>query len=69
MEHPVSRKLADELLRAVLVYAGMGKFKASLVYNSVRLFGDPAYDDDDALTSMNSKLFSFEWAAHKRKAA
>jgi hypothetical protein len=63
MEHPISRKLADQLLRAVLVKCGMGKFKASLVYNSVRLFGKSAYEDDDELTEKNSKLFNFEWSA------
>ena len=63
MNHPISRKLADELLRAVLVHAGMGRFKASLVYNSVRLFGKSAYEDDDELTEKNSKLFNFEWRA------
>ena len=63
MEHPVSRKLADELLRALLIYARMIKFKASLVYNSVRLFGKSAYEDDDKLTESNSKLFTFEWSA------
>lgn len=63
MEHPVSRKFADQLLKAGLLWAGMGKFKASLVYNSVRLFGDSAYEEDDALTSSNSKLFTFYWDA------
>lgn len=63
MEHPVSRKLADELLRAVIIHAGMSTFKASLVYNSVRLFGKSAYDDDDELTEKNSRLFTFEWSA------
>ena len=63
MEHPISRKRADELLRAVLIHAGMSKFKASLVYNSVRLFGKSAYEDDDKLTESNSQLFSFEWSA------
>lgn len=62
MEHPISRKLADELLRAVLIHAGMSKFKASLVYSSVRLFGKSAYEDDDRLTESNSKLFTFEWS-------
>lgn len=60
-EHPVSRKLADTLLRESLKYSGMGSFKASVVYNSVRLFGESAYTEDDALTSCNSKLFTFEW--------
>ena len=61
MEHPLSRSKGDEILRAGLLYAGMSSFKASLVYRSVRLFGESAYNEDDALTSTNSKLFSFEW--------
>lgn len=63
LEHPVSRKLGDQFLRAGLRYFGMGRFKASLVYNSVRLFGESAYLEDDALTSANSKLFTFKWVA------
>lgn len=65
MEHPVSRIRGDQLLRAALLYAGMHKLKAAVVYNSVRLFGHSAYWEDDALTSANSKLFSFEWVAKK----
>lgn len=65
MEHPLSRIKGDMLLRAALLYAGMHPLKAALVYNSVRLFGHSAYWDDDALTSANSKLFSFEWVAKK----
>ena len=60
-EHPVSRLLGDKFLRAGLRWAGMGSFKASCVYNSVRLFGESAYDKDDALTAANSRLFTFEW--------
>lgn len=60
-EHPVSRLLGDQFLRAGLLWAGMGSFKSALVYNSVRLFGHDAYWEDDALTSSNAKLFSFEW--------
>lgn len=63
LEHPVSRKLGDQLLRAGLLYFGMGRFKAALVYDSVRLFGESAYREDDALTSANSKLFTFKWVA------
>ena len=63
MEHPMSRKLGDQLLKAGLVYSGMPKWKANAVYWSVRLFGDWAYEQDDALTSSNSKLFNFDWAA------
>lgn len=63
MEHPLSRIKGDELLRAGLIYAGMSKFKAGLVYRSVRMFGHSAYWDDDALTTDNAKKFLFEWAA------
>lgn len=61
MEHPVSRKKADEILRAGLLYAGMKKWRAQVVYTAVRWFGESAYEEDDALTSSNSKLFTFEW--------
>lgn len=57
--HPLGRKEADELLRAMLRFAGMSSFKASAVYNSVRLFGGSAYHEDDHLTKVNSELFSF----------
>lgn len=63
MEHPVSRKLGDELLRAVLEYAGMDEGKVLLVYISVRLCGSSAYNEDDELTATNSNLFSFHWVA------
>lgn len=59
MSHPLGRKEADELLRAMLRYAGLSSFKASCVYNSVRLFGGSAYKEDDRLTKANSELFSF----------
>ncbi|MEE0937744.1 MAG: hypothetical protein UIG52_06905 [Bacteroidales bacterium] len=62
-EHPVSKKLADELLKAMLIYAGMSSWKASLVHTSVKLFGKSAYDEDDELTEENSKLFTFSWEA------
>lgn len=60
-EHPLSRKASDELLKAMLVFGGMSKLKSSLVYNSVRLFGGSAYDEDDELTEENSKRFTFFW--------
>jgi hypothetical protein len=41
----------------------MPSWKAALVYRSVRWFGGCAYEDDDALTSLNSKLFDFAWLA------
>lgn len=60
-EHPLSRELADDLLKAILIYSGMPKWKASLVHKSVRLFGRSAYEDDDELTEKNSKLHMFIW--------
>lgn len=63
MEHPISRKLADQLLKAMLIYAELCIFKANVVYTSVRLCGKHAYEEDDSLTEENSKLFKFEWVA------
>lgn len=62
LEHPMSRLLGDQFLRAGLRWSGMGSFKAACVYNSVRLFGASAYDEDDVLTATNSRLFTFEWS-------
>lgn len=61
MEHPLARKTGDELLKAGLIFSGMSKLKAGLVYRSVRLFGHTAYWKDDEHTQSNSKLFNFEW--------
>ena len=61
MEHPMSRKKGDELLRAGLIHDGMSKFYASVVYKSVRIFGHTAYWKDDKYTQSNSKLLGFEW--------
>ena len=61
MEHPVSRKLGDEFIKAGLLWAKMSYFKAQTVYAAVRMFGKSAYDDDDELTESNSKLFTFTW--------
>lgn len=64
-EHPISREMADEFLRAGLEWAGMGKFKRELVYRSVRLFGESAYEEDDELTATNRVLFTFSWPARE----
>ena len=61
--HPISRELADRLLRETLICAGFGAFKSGLVYYAVRAGGRSAYEEDDELTAENSKLFSFELAA------
>lgn len=63
MEHPISRKLADQMLKAMLEYAMMSNCQVLLVYTSVRSFGSSAYDEDDELTEENSKLFTFTWEA------
>lgn len=63
MEHPISRKLADQILKSMLIYSGLSIFKSNVVYNSVRLCGKSAYEEDDHLTKENSKLFKFEWIA------
>lgn len=62
-EHPISKQVADDLLRGCLIYSGMSKVKANVVYWSVNLFGRKAYEEDDEFTKMNSGLFTFEWRA------
>lgn len=57
--HPVSKKTADELLRAMLVFSGTSKFKADVIKRSVSWFGGSAYDEDDSLTPTNRTLFEF----------
>lgn len=64
-EHPLSRAMADEILRDGLAWAGMSKFKRNLVYYSVRAFGRKAYEEDDHLTETNKELFSFTWSARE----
>lgn len=61
--HPISKAKADELLKAMLLFAGMPSWKASLVYNSVKWFGGSAYEEDDELTASNTWLFKFHWEA------
>ena len=57
--HAMSRKEADNLLYDMLVYAGMGKFKARLVWLSVRLFGGSAYKSSDDYTANNCTKFTY----------
>lgn len=61
MEHPLSRKASDGLLKAMLIFGKMGFVRARIVYRTVRLFGGLAYKEDDSLTELNSQLFRFEW--------
>lgn len=54
-EHAIDRKTADDLLFAMLLFAGESKFKARVIWASVRVFGSSAYKDDDAFTFENYK--------------
>lgn len=60
-KHPFARKFADECLYNTLVFAGMKKYKARLIYAAVRLFGSSAYKEDDTYTEDNSYLMSYTW--------
>ena len=60
--HAVDRKTADDLLFAMLLFAGESKFKARVVWGAVRMFGKSAYEDDDAFTFDNyQKLVANYW--------
>lgn len=56
--HFKSRDWADDILRACLIYAGMSKVKANLVWGAVRVFGKSAYTDDDQYSLANATKFS-----------
>lgn len=57
--HPLEKSDADDLLGAMLEFAGEGVIKRNLVVFAVKLFGRRAYNNDDELTAMNRTLFSF----------
>ena len=43
----------------MLVYSGLSKVKANIIYEAVKLFGKSAYYDDDKLTATNKYDFCF----------
>lgn len=57
--HPLAKSDADDLLGAMLEFAGEGVVKRNVVVWAVKLFGRSAYNDDDELTARNRTLFSF----------
>ena len=63
--HAVDRKTADDLLYAMLLYAGESKLKADIVWGAVRLFGRSAYEDDDSLTVGNYPLLEINVSLKK----
>lgn len=60
-EHPVSKELADDILRQMLILEGMSKGTARIVYGSVKLFGKDAYEEVDKVSKNNMDLGKFEW--------
>ena len=59
----ISKDLADEVLRQMLIKAGMNRFKASLVKKSVQWFGSNAYGLNTKEELDMSKLIHFKWIA------
>lgn len=62
----ISRSWADELLRDMLIEAGMSEWKANAAYASVRMFGGSHYshleDDQGPIYNANRDHFiGFEW--------
>jgi hypothetical protein len=66
---PVSRLVADNVLRQMAVMSGeIGSFKAALMYRVVRLFGGSAYesqnaDDYNGLYKDVANYIGFRWDA------
>lgn len=56
--HFKTREYADEILRESLICAGLPKWKAWLVWSAVRMFGKPAYDNDDEYSIPNMTRFT-----------
>jgi hypothetical protein len=59
LNHPLTKIDSDKLLYQMLVYSGLNKLKAKIIYEAVKLFGKSAYYDDDKLTAKNKLAFSF----------
>ena len=62
----LSKDLADDILRQMLIKAGMNKFKAGVVKKSVQWFGDNAYGLDSDEDKAMRKYISFEWVDLKK---
>lgn len=61
--HILSKELADEILRQMLIRAGFNSWTARCVYGSVKLFGQSAYDEYDDVCKHNEGLYTFHWFA------
>lgn len=59
--HAFTRQFADDKLYDMLIYAGMPKIKAKMIFAAVRMFGGSAYTDDDKYTKDNIYLMSYTW--------
>ena len=57
--HPLSKKESDKLLYQMLVYSGLNKLQAKIIYEAVNIFGKSAYYEDDDLTATNKYDFCF----------
>lgn len=64
-DNPVSRLMADEMLRQMVIMSGeLGSFRASLMYNALRIGGGSAYEsENDGDYSNASNFMEFRWEA------
>jgi hypothetical protein len=64
--NPLSRKLADELLRQMCILSGeLGNVRAGIMYRALRIGGGSAYDSENAGDYKDAgKYMGFEWS-HK----
>ncbi|GBU23825.1 hypothetical protein R83H12_00443 [Fibrobacteria bacterium R8-3-H12] len=62
-ENPLSRELADELLRQMCILSGeLGSFRAAIMHRALRLCGGSAYECENAGDYAGAEEFMrFEW--------
>ncbi|MDR2554165.1 MAG: DUF1353 domain-containing protein [Fibromonadaceae bacterium] len=65
-ENPISRELADELLRQMCILSGeLGSVRAGIMYRALRIGGSSAYDSENAGDYKDAgEYMDFKWG-HK----
>lgn len=65
--HYLSRAVADQFFRDILLLEGWSNWRASLAYRSVRLFGWHAYNSCDETKDEDRRFIDREWVPHVRE--
>jgi hypothetical protein len=68
-ENPISRELADELLRQMVIISGeLGSIRAGIMHKALRIGGASAYECENAGDYAGAeKYMKFEWPAKAKE--